>query len=90
MYYLLLLVIVQTPTRRIAFGPGAALSAVHDIPCIYDPGSRFAEPAPTPQAESVHFLHMRAPKPSSVTRIVPKMSDPCDSKFTNFFGTIHT
>ena len=38
-----------------------------------------------------HFLHMRAPKPSSVTRNenrVPKTPDPCDS--THFSCTIHT
>ena len=51
---------------------------------IYYPGSRFAEPPPPPKwylpchsltlpkpnvCDCAHFLHMRAPKPSSVTRI---------------------
>ena len=41
---------------------------------IYDPGSRFADPPngipPThPLCDCAHFLHMRAPNPSSVPRI---------------------
>ena len=47
-------------------------------PCvhIYDPGSRFADPPPHPRpspkpnlCDFAQFLHMQAPKPSSVTRI---------------------